>query len=132
MSAPPSDVARRRLLFWCGCLPTRLAIAAAAWALGRAHPRVALPLLGLYAALTSLSFAVNVVRARAGTKTRGGLGGVVWWAEARYVHVLTYAAVAALAWAARDADAAAAVLVADVAFGAAVAVVQTFWRGVDG
>lgn len=77
-------------LFWTVCLPVRLTIAALVLTL--------LPptLVTLYTGLTAAGFLYNALLTLAGRKTRGGLGGVVWWNEVRWVHIALWAATSVL------------------------------------
>tara|TARA_B110000046_G_scaffold78194_1_gene86320 strand:+ start:1004 stop:1393 length:390 start_codon:yes stop_codon:yes gene_type:complete len=90
------DPDTRRRLFWAVCVPVRVGLATGALVIGARAPQLLL-YVGIYAALTAAAFAVNAMRAHAGGKRTGGLGGAVWWARMRYVHVVLWAACAALA-----------------------------------
>lgn len=97
MATQMPDRPRLRALFWTVCIPVRLGVAAAALAIGHWAPRW-LPLVAVYAAATALGFAYNAALTLAGRKRRGGLGGLVWWARVRWVHLALWAAAAALAF----------------------------------
>jgi hypothetical protein len=92
------DDAQRRFLFWSVCIPVRVAIAVATLVVGYLVPRW-LPLVAVYATATAHGFAYNAALTLAGRKTHGGLGGLVWWADVRWVHIATWSATAALAFA---------------------------------
>lgn len=102
-------------IFWTVCLPVRLTIAALVLTL--------LPptLVTLYMKLTAAGFLCNALLTLVGRKTRGGLGGVVWWNEVRWVHIALWVATSVLSsqrvpWAGW-------LLVADVVVGALVRLV---------
>lgn len=85
--APPDEsVLRLERLFWRVCIPTRLTIIIlVAWALRmQGRPRVFVrPLVATCLFLPATGFWYNAIIRR---PTHGGLGGEVWWSEARWVH----------------------------------------------
>lgn len=109
-----TDDETRRALFWAVCIPVRLGVAAAALTIGYVAPRW-LPLVAVYAAFTALGFAYNAVLTLVGKKRYGGFGGLVWWAEVRWVHLVLWTSTAVLAF--RHVPWAGAILLADACLG---------------
>ena len=126
-SATTNDSQWRMRLFFAACLPVRTAVATAVLAVGYAYPD-ALAAVAVYTGATALGFSYNLWLTLSGRKTRGGFGGPVWWARARYVHILMWSATATAA-AMRQAWAGW-VLVGDVAIAGAVGVAH-FAYGMD-
>lgn len=108
--------AERTYLFWAVCIPVRLAIAVSLTILLLYTDTQSLNIaVAVYLWITAFFFAVNIVRAKLGWKTEGGLGGIVWWNYLRYVHVLTYATTGALVF--LDIDYGPLVLLLDIGVG---------------
>ena len=106
--------AARLRLFLLVCVPVRAGFGAAVLLL----PRAALPYAGAVAAAIALGFVSSIARGRAGTLVHGGFGGVVWWARLRPVHLVAWAAAAALLFARAPQPYAGLVLLADALLGA--------------
>ena len=87
------ETGTRKLLFWLACLPLRAAVAVLAVLVSYRVPEGPL-MVGTYAALTTSGFVWNAVLQQVGRKTRGGLGGEIWWTRWRLVHIVTWAACA--------------------------------------
>ena len=85
------DPERRRIvLFWCGCIPVRILLAH----LISITPDTLSPFVSLLSVSISITFLMNIVRAKRGTKKIGGLGGQVWWTRLRFIHALSYGLIA--------------------------------------
>lgn len=90
----------RRALFWYACIPARFIIGLIATFATLRDPNNALfTTLGIAATLVTLGFLTSAIRTALGHKTRGGLGGKVWWNRARWVHIIDWGATAALSFA---------------------------------
>lgn len=112
------DDARRRQLFWCVCVPVRIAIGAGVFALGTAYPDV-LRLMSVLALAPVVTWSVYILR----PKQTGFFGGVAWWSGIRWVHAMLWSVVFVSAL--LRSRLAGLALLADVSFG----VVAALWNG---
>lgn len=85
------------VLFWLVCIPVRLGLSALVLWAGIVKPQL-LVFIGVYAAITAVGFGVNAIRAVFGRKSRGGLGGKIWWTNVRYVHFVVWTCASVLAF----------------------------------
>lgn len=90
------DETTRHALFWDVCIPVRLGVAAVALVIGYLVPRW-LSFVAIYATITALGFAYNAALTLAGRKRYGGLGGLVWWSEVRWLHLILWSTTAVFA-----------------------------------
>lgn len=90
------DARQRLAAFWLVCLPARLLIGVGFTVGSLLRDDAAFYALGGYAVLTALGFAANGAATAVGAKTRGGLGGAVWWRRARLVHAAVWVTCGAL------------------------------------
>ena len=86
----------RFYLFWWICIPVRLGIGGAALGITLTRIHALFYLAGALSAAVAIGFAANVICTVLGCKTRGGLGGRVWWRRARVIHCMLWAVCAAL------------------------------------
>ena len=83
-------------LFWMVCIPVRVLIGAIAVVLTLIINDVAFYFVGACSALVAIGFAANILLTLVGYKTKGVLGGRVWWKRARFVHCVLWGVCAAL------------------------------------
>ena len=76
--------------FWWYCIPIRVFLGIVAIILSFTENTPVFYLLGTYSLITGIWFGVNIVRTHLGIKKRGGLGGRVWWKNARYIHCFNW------------------------------------------
>jgi hypothetical protein len=80
------------------CIPIRICIGIIATLLSYHEIDLSFYILGTYATITASGFAINIVRALTGSKTKGGLGGDIWWTKARFLHFLNWTICAVLSF----------------------------------
>ena len=89
----------RFYLFWWVCIPLRITLGALAVYFTIMSNTAAFYAVGTLSSLVAIGFAANIVRTLLGNKTRGGLGGRVWWNKSRIIHCILYTTCAALCFA---------------------------------
>ena len=85
------NTSKRFYIFWTVCIPVRLIVGALVLILTLGNMnRVAFNLLGAMTSIVATGFAMNVALTNAGWKSRGALGGRVWWARVRILHCILW------------------------------------------
>ena len=90
------DDRERFYLFWGVCIPLRITLGALAIYFTLMSNPTAFYAVGTFCSLVAVGFAANVVLTLVGKKTRGALGGRVWWNKSRIIHFMLYALCAVL------------------------------------
>ena len=82
--------------FWWFCIPIRTFIGIFAVILSFTGNIPIIFVLGIYSFITGIWLGVNILRTHIGLKKTGGLGGRVWWKNARYIHCFNWLATSVL------------------------------------
>lgn len=82
--------------FWWYCIPIRVFIGIVAIIMSFLENTLVFVLLGMYSLITGIWLGVNIVRTHLDMKNKGGLGGRVWWKNARYIHCFNWLTTAVL------------------------------------